>query len=159
MSAKIGYRREFLAKGLLATAALFVLDPIKKAFAENDPASKAEPDLLARVNRARDPANLRGVEVGHVPQIKSPGAVRAGEPFEVEVAVGQKLHEMIPTHYVDWIDLYAGEIFLTKIILTPGLTQPIFKTTVVLRESAVLRAVEHCNIHGLWEGSRRVEVS
>lgn len=158
MDSKNSYRREFLAKGLWATAGLLALSPLKTAFAENYPASKAEPDLLARVNRAKDPGNLQGVEVGHVPQIKSPVAVKAGEPFEVEVTVGQKLHEMIPVHYIDWIDLYAGEIFLTKIILTPHLTQPVFKTIVVLKASAVLRAVEHCNIHGLWEGSKQVEV-
>ncbi|MBI3581753.1 MAG: desulfoferrodoxin [Nitrospinae bacterium] len=147
-----------MARGLLATAGLLVLNPLKNAFAENYAASKAEPDLLARINRAKDPGTLRGLEVGHAPQIKSPDAVKAGEPFEVEVAVGQKLHEMIPTHYIDWIDLYAGEIFLTKMVLTPNLTQPVFKTMLVLRESAALRAVEHCNIHGLWEGTKRIEV-
>jgi len=115
-------------------------------------------DLFKQINRAKDPNKLQGLELGHVPQIKVPDAVKLGVPFEVEVRVGEKLHEMIPTHYIDWVDLYADDIFLTKFILTPNLTQPICKMMLTINKSATLRAIEHCNLHGLWEGTNQIKV-
>lgn len=115
-------------------------------------------DLFKQINRAKDPNKLQGLELGHVPQIKAPDAVNLGVPFEVEVRVGEKLHEMIPTHYIDWVDLYADDIFLTKFILTPNLTQPICKVMLTINKSATLRAIEHCNLHGLWEGTKQIKV-
>ncbi|MFQ5673848.1 MAG: desulfoferrodoxin family protein [Nitrospinales bacterium] len=150
-------RRNFLRKSAVASATLAIaqFQPYF-AFAQSPP--KKEIDLYKQINRAGDPENLKGLELGHVPQIKAPDSIEPGVPFEVEVKVGEKLHEMIPAHYIDWVDLYAGEIFLTKFILTPNLTQPICKVHVTLSDSATLRAIEHCNVHGLWEGTKPVKV-
>ncbi len=149
-------RRKFLKKGFIATVTLGLinLSPYL-TFAQSS--SQKDIDLFEQINRAKDPVKLQGLELGHVPQIKAPDSFKSGVPFEVEIRVGEKLHEMIPTHYIDWIDLYADDIFLTKFILTPNFTQPICKVMVTINKSATLRAIEHCNLHGLWEGTKRIE--
>jgi superoxide reductase len=151
-------RRDFLHQGALAslTVTASALGLIRFS---PQTAHAEEPDLFKQINKAKDPGNLLGLEIGHVPIVHGPDSVRAGEAFEVEVHVGKKLHEMIPAHYVDWVDLYADDIFLTKIILTPNTTQPAFKVKLTLTASATLRAIEHCNLHGLWEGSKKINVS
>ena len=157
METKTLNRRTFLEKGLVATVALGIanLNPYL-AFAQSP--AKKQTDLFKQINRAKDPNNLKGLELGHVPQINAPDSVKPGVPFEVEVRVGKKLHEMIPAHYMDWVDLYADDIFLTKFILPPNFTQPICKVLVTVNNSATLRAIEHCNLHGLWEGAKSIKV-
>ncbi len=152
-------RRECLTKSALISATLLAFNPFHLASAETYAPNETAPDILWQVNRAEDPRNLRGVELGHVPQLKAPDTVKAGEPFEVGIIVGKNLHEMVPVHYIDWIDLYAGEIFLYKIILTPNFTQPISTVTLTLKTSTTLKAIEHCNVHGLWEGTKRITVT
>ncbi|MBI5427784.1 MAG: class II SORL domain-containing protein [Nitrospinae bacterium] len=151
-------RREFLRKG----AAVAITAALAHALPGAAPAraqDKSETDLFRQINRAKDKNKLQGLELGHVPQIHAPDSIKAGVPFEAEVRVGEKLHEMIPSHYIDWIDLYADDIFLTKFILTPNLTQPVCKIMIALDRSATLRAIEHCNLHGLWEGARPITVT
>ncbi|MBN4079840.1 class II SORL domain-containing protein [bacterium AH-315-C08] len=150
-------RRTFLEKGLIATAALGAMQLVPSFAFSQTPASKGT-SLFDQINRAADSDDLKGLELGHVPQITTPESVPSGKPFEVEVRVGKKLHEMTPAHYIDWIDLYAGEIFLAKFILTPNFSQPVCKVTVTLTKSTKLRAIEHCNLHGLWEGTKQIKV-
>lgn len=150
-------RRKFLKKGLIATVTLGAVN-FFPFLSLAQPSAKKERDFFKQINRAKDPDKLQGVELGHVPRISAPDTIKPGVPFEVEVRVGEKLHEMIPTHYIDWIDLYADDIFLTKFILTPNFTQPICKMMLTLNKSATLRALEHCNLHGLWEGTKQVKI-
>jgi superoxide reductase len=149
-------RRSFLKKSLaIAVTTAMANSGIKSAFAQS---SNKELDLFNRINRAEDPTKLKGLELGHVPQIMAPNTIHSGRPFEVEIRVGEKLHEMIPSHYIDWVDLYADEIFLAKIILTPNFTNPVCKVVLSLNSSTTLRAIEHCNLHGLWESSKKITV-
>lgn len=157
MNTKILSRRKFLKKGLIATVILGVANLIPfSSLAQSR--TKEEINLFKQINRAKDPESLKGLELGHVPQIKAPDSVKPGVPFEVEVRVGEKLHEMIPAHFIDWVDLYADDIFLTKFILTPNFTQPICKVFLTLNRPANFRAIEHCNLHGLWEGTKQIKV-
>lgn len=149
-------RRSFLKKSLaIAVSAVIANSSIKSAFAQS---TNKEADLFSRINRAEDPNKLQGLELGHVPQIMVPNSIHAGKPFEVEIRVGEKLHEMLPAHYIDWVDLYADDIFLAKFILTPNFTNPVCKVVLSLNASATLRAIEHCNLHGLWEGTEKIIV-
>lgn len=148
-------RRSFIQKGLvIAVSAAIANSGVKQVSAQT--VDKAEPGLFDQINRAKEPGKLQGLELGHVPQIKAPDSIQAGVPFEVEIRVGEKLHEMIPAHYIDWVDLYADHIFLVKLILTPNFTQPVCKIVLTLNNSSTLRAVEHCNLHGLWEGTKKI---
>jgi len=150
-------RRGFV-RNIALTGVSFFVALLGGRFFYPQPAYSENDSWFTQINRAKDPSNLQGHEKGHVPIIFAPEEVKAGEPFEVEVQVGENMHEMIPEHYIDWVDLYAGDIFLTKVLLTPNFTQAKFKVTLTLAQSSTLRAIEHCNLHGLWEGTKEVHI-
>jgi desulfoferrodoxin-like iron-binding protein len=53
-------------------------------------------------------------------------------------------------HYITWIELFAGGAPIARLDLSPEVTHPRFCVPVALAKGTVLRAVEHCNLHGLW---------
>lgn len=118
------------------------------------------PNLFKDVNRARNPKKLEGHEKSHVPKIVAPSQVKKLEPFTVRIEVGEEeIHEMNPFHYVDWIALYADDLLINQVLLTPFYNQPIITFTCLLERSTILRALEHCNLHGTWEAQMRIDVS
>jgi len=94
----------------------------------------------------------------HTPVISAPDSVKAGEPFTVTVTVGQTPHPSLPEHSVQWIGLYAGDVELARITLTPVMTRPVVTFTVVLEESTTLRALEQPNHSAAWEASKTINV-
>ncbi len=117
--------------------------------------------LFCGINRPQDPESLSEMEKKHVPVLDVPGKVSAGEPFKVTISVGSIPHVMDKEHHIQWIDLYSGGNFLTKIVLTPVFTRAEVTVSLVKsggHKTATLRAVERCNIHGMWEASREIVV-
>lgn len=105
----------------------------------------------------------------HVPAITAPDAVKPGEPFEVEVAVGKEIpHPNTLEHHIAWAALYftdEGSQIPVEIaraeFRSHGLetfSDPVLKATVKLSKAGTLHAVAYCNIHGLWESERKVSV-
>ena len=105
----------------------------------------------------------------HVPSIAAPESVKAGEPFEVEIAVGKEIpHPNTLEHHIAWAALYFvadGSQLPVELARAefrahgPDLfTSPVLKTTVTLPKSGSLHAVAYCNIHGLWESEIRITV-
>ena len=118
-------------------------------------------EQFLRINRAANLMNLTELEKKHLPHISIPMKVAAREPFDIEVEVGGMLkHPNEPGHHIQWIELYAEDVFLARIDLTPQLTEP--KTVFTIRldnvGSVKLRAVSRCNLHGLWEVAGTVSV-
>jgi len=66
-----------------------------------------------------------------------------------KVTVGSTLHPMTDAHYIEWIELIAGDEVLRK-HLNPG-EEPvaIFKT-----DAKKVVAREYCNLHGLWKNEK-----
>ncbi len=63
-----------------------------------------------------------------------------------KVAVGSTPHPMLPTHWIEWIDLIAdGKTY--RQFLKPG-DKP---EAVFCVEAKEVSAREHCNLHGLWK--------
>ncbi len=63
-----------------------------------------------------------------------------------KVAVGSTPHPMLPTHWIEWIDLIAdGKIY--RQFLKPG-DKP---EAVFCVDAKEVSAREHCNLHGLWK--------
>jgi len=122
-----------------------------------------ETSLFCQVNRPKDMNNLTDLEKKHTPVISVPAAIRVDEPFEVTVEVGKLLaHPNEPGHFIEFIDLYAGDVFLARLDLTAAMTKPVLKLQVMLphgMEKVTLRAFERCNLHGAWEGTRDVSVA
>ena len=110
------------------------------------------------LNFAKNPANLKGPELVHVPQIEAPDQVGRGEPFMVTVTVGTNPHPSTPQHNIHWIELYAGDVLIARTDLTPVLSRPTVTYTVTLEESVTLRARSMPNHSAAWESTKRVTV-
>ena len=69
----------------------------------------------------------------------------------VNIEVGHEVpHPNGTDHYITFIELYANGAPIARLDLSPAVTQPKFCVPVSLPPDTVLRAVEHCNLHGLW---------
>ncbi|NLY56012.1 MAG: desulfoferrodoxin [Firmicutes bacterium] len=78
----------------------------------------------------------------HVPQV-----TRDGETIRVQV--GSTLHPMTEEHYIEWIELIAGDV-VERHYLSPG---DLPETSFVCKnvEQPIIRA--YCNLHGLWKAA------
>jgi len=101
----------------------------------------------------------------HVPIIDAPSRVKAGEPFTVTIEVGKTVpHPNTVEHHIKWIQLYALEedsqyaVNIGTFDFFPTYTNPKVTVPVMLKKNATLYALEHCNIHGLWDYSVEVKV-
>ena len=128
--------------------------------------TKVDQSLFDGINRAKDPVRKTPLEKGHAPVFSAPSTVKAGEPFSVEVSVGESLHPMGPTHWIEYIELSVGNEPAGRVELQPrGFLKPKAVFTLVLPKEVAptgkvtLVARQHCNLHGLWEGSFDVTVA
>lgn len=128
--------------------------------------TKVDLALFEGINRVKDPAKKTPLEKGHGPVIIGPAMVKAGESFTVEVAVGETIHPMGPTHWIEFIELSIGNEPAGRVdFQSKGYLRPKATFTLVLPIDAAptgkvtLVARQHCNLHGLWEGSLDVSVS
>jgi superoxide reductase len=113
----------------------------------------------------------------HVPAIEVPETMTSGEPFDVTVSVGKEIaHPNTTEHHIAWIDVYFkpdGDKFAYQVghfnfrshgastkgpNTGPVYTHPIATFSMTAETSGTLIAVEHCNIHGLWENSLEIKV-
>jgi superoxide reductase len=113
----------------------------------------------------------------HVPVVECPDKVSPDQIFEVRVSVGKEIaHPNTTAHHIRWITLYFhpdGEKFSyqvgrvefaahgespegadTSSVYTHHSAVMSMKT----KKPGVLYAVSLCNIHGLWEGEKKLQV-
>jgi len=64
-----------------------------------------------------------------------------------KVKVGSVPHPMDEKHYIEWVELVAGDKAYRQ-FLSPGQAPEAFFSV----EAAEVFAREYCNIHGLWKG-------
>lgn len=121
---------------------------------------QATNDLLAGVNEVSDPASATDLEKKHIPVITAPKEVGPGQCFEVSVEVGKLLaHPNENAHFIQFIELYAGTTYLTRVDLTAKTTCPVLKACVALpKDLGPLVAYERCNLHGVWKASSAIAV-
>jgi superoxide reductase len=75
----------------------------------------------------------------------------AGDSTLVKVEVGHEVaHPNGVDHYITFIELYAGMTPIARFDLSPVVTTPATGVVVSLPKGTVVRAVEHCNLHGWW---------
>lgn len=135
-----------------------------------------------KINKAVDPDNLTELEQKHVPVIEAPELVLIEQPFTVKVTVQ---HVMEESHYIEWIKLSMNGKKLGEIKLSPSDPKAIAEFTVTISEDLIamkeyeecrihgvnicgecgtksvltdLIAIASCNVHGLWEGFKPIEV-
>lgn len=116
-------------------------------------------DEAFATHRVADPSDMTDLERKHVPVIH---AARSDEPgvLDVTVTVGEHMrHPNEPAHAIQWIELWADDMFLARCDMTPVKTVPKLTVRVDLGRSVELRALEHCNLHGTWEATEVVDGS
>jgi superoxide reductase len=67
----------------------------------------------------------------------------------VKVTVGSVLHPMEDKHFIEWIELLAGDKVLRQ-YLKPGVPPVAFFEGVTAKS---VTAREYCNLHGVWRVS------
>lgn len=114
---------------------------------------------FTELNKPKDWTNLTDMAKKHVPVIEAPEKVKAKEPFTVKIKVGGIdgiEHPNTLGHWVNWVQLYAGERVITRVEFAPEMCDSYVATlNVTLNQTAKLRAQEFCNLHGIWEGKER----
>jgi len=117
-------------------------------------------DILCGVKRPKDPKAMTELEQKHIPVISAPAKVKRDEFFDVTVEIGKlKVHPNEPGHFIEWIELYCGDTFLFRIGLSASLSGSRVTVPVKLSHAhGPLKAWGKCNLHGLWEGVRDIEV-
>ena len=104
--------------------------------------------ILSQVNLVSDVEQAKDFERKHTPYIQTQ-AVDGGT--KITIIVGHYVaHPNQPDHFIDWIELYAGDAPIARFDLSPIATIPAVSVVVNVNAGTTLRAVEHCNMHGLW---------
>ncbi|MBN2565038.1 MAG: class II SORL domain-containing protein [Candidatus Eisenbacteria bacterium] len=113
----------------------------------------------------------------HVPVIDCPDVFVAGEPTAITVTVGKEIaHPNTTTHHIRWLRLFFlpdGSPFPYEVasfeLTAHGesvegpdtstlYTQPSLTVEFTTGRPGTLYATAYCNIHGLWESSKAIEV-
>ena len=112
----------------------------------------------------------------HAPVIDAPDTVKAGETFTISAGLGKAIaHPNTVQHYIGWISLFflpKGSPLTIQLAHAefkahgdsatdaPGaaLTHPNMTASVALTTSGTLQAVAYCNIHGVWQSSKAIQV-
>lgn len=119
-----------------------------------------ETSLFCQINTIEDPNNPTPIEQKHTPVISLDAPIKAGEPTKVAIKVGSIPHPNENEHFIQWVTLFAGNVFMARFDLTAVMTEPEVTIPIKLyhKGQRTLRAVSRCNLHGLWEASLDVTV-
>ena len=74
--------------------------------------------------------------------------VQKKEAGEVVVKVGSAAHPMVEKHYIEWIEIFAGEKIYRKFLKPGEIPEVVFNG---LEDDEDFFAREYCNLHGLWK--------
>lgn len=113
----------------------------------------------------------------HVPVIEAADKVKKGQFLKITVSVGKEIpHPNTTEHHISWIEVYflpQGEKFPYQIgkveftahgesIQGPNTSTVYTHPEVVLSlktdKSGSIFASSYCNIHGLWQNAKKLEV-
>ncbi|MDD5495671.1 MAG: class II SORL domain-containing protein [Candidatus Omnitrophica bacterium] len=114
----------------------------------------------------------------HVPVIETSDKAKKGEMLKITVTVGKEIpHPNKTEHHIRWISVYfhpRGEKFpcqIGKVEFTAHGESPQGPDTSTIcthpeavlnfksEKSGTIYAVSYCNIHGLWQNSKEIEVA
>jgi len=135
------------------------------ALAMKYPEDMVSDGLFKGINRVKDPMNKTGLEKKHVPVINAPKKVKAGEPFDLDVVIGEIVHPMGPSHWIEYLQLnIVNEPAGTVSFRSHGFLNAKARFNVVLDNKYSGKTIPlvvqlRCNLHGIWEGYTSVEVA
>lgn len=70
------------------------------------------------------------------------------EAGKVVVKVGSEAHPMEEKHYIEWVEVIAGEKVYRKFLQPGDKPEAVFTG---LEDEGDIYAREYCNLHGLWK--------
>ena len=156
-------RRTFIATTVIGSVAAGVSSAA--AAAERFFPLKADSSLFESINRVKVPGKKTPLEMSHAPLITAPNSVKAGELFTVEVSVGERVHDMGPAHWIEYVELAIGNEPVGRIEFQPrGFMKPKATFTLALPKEVApsgmvtLVAFQRCNLHGLWESTLDITI-
>jgi superoxide reductase len=157
-------RRTFLKTAAIGSIATGITATVVSA--ERYFPAKVDQTFFADINRVKDPARKTPLEKTHAPLVLAPSSVKAGEFFTVEVSVGENIHGMGPSHWIEYIDLAIGNEPAGRVDLqAKGFMKPKVTFTIAVPQDAApsgkvtLVASQRCNLHGYWESSIDISVA
>lgn len=156
-------RRTFLKTAAIGSIATGIT--ASTASAERFFPIKVDQSLFTDINRVKNPAKKTPLEKTHAPVISAPASVKAGEAFTVEISIGENLHVMGPSHWIEYIELAIGNEPVGRADMQPrGFMKPKITFLVALPKEVApagkvtLVAHHRCNLHGYWEASVDISV-
>ncbi|WP_290901145.1 class II SORL domain-containing protein [Ferroglobus sp.] len=124
-----------------------------------------ENDLFCGINSVvgKSVDEMSELEKKHTPVISAPDKVKAGEPFEVKVETGVYVkHPNEYGHYFAWIEIYLDDTPVARFDLQPVMSSPSVTVKVTATHShegkRKIKARAFCNLHGVWENEKEIEV-
>lgn len=104
--------------------------------------------ILSPVNQVADIEAAGDFEKKHTPYL---AAETADGKTKISVAVGHYFpHPNQPDHYIQWIEVQADGNTIARFDLSPVATDPVVSVVADLDAGTTVRAIEYCNLHGLW---------
>jgi superoxide reductase len=152
-------RRQFLGQALTGAGAMLVAGPTLAAAKTEGfkPYEEVDSSLFQGINRPRNPQKKTPLEKKHQPVIELPKTIGKGETTKISVTVGEIEHPMSQAHYIDYVELFAGNEPAGRIKFRPRFSVPRATFYLKLDRPVTLVARANCNLHGLWES--RVNVN
>ena len=127
--------------------------------AQSCPVCKSPQEKAFRNDRIFEESEEKSREAAakHIPAViinKKCGLIPEQSCVDVTVRIGATLHPMEPAHFIQFIDCYVDDRYVSRHFLSPGcnaagcfhLKTPGTKVTIV----------ENCNIHGYWKTEERL---
>ncbi len=104
--------------------------------------------ILSALNLVQNLDEATDFERKHTPYVSLESA---GDLTKVSVAVGHYVgHPNQPDHYIQWIDIQVNGNSIARFDLAPVAAEPVVSVCVRLEPGTTVRAIEYCNLHGVW---------
>ncbi len=118
------------------------------------PVCKSPKEKYSRHDRIFEESAEKSKEaaIKHIPSItinRKCGLVPEQPCLDVIVRIGATLHPMESSHFIQFVDCYVDEKYISRMFLTPG----VFAAGCFHLKSpgSKVAVVENCNIHGYWK--------
>ena len=130
---------------------------------------------MARIGEMYQTADWKSEK--HVPVIECPEKVKADEMFDIKVTLGKEVaHPNTTAHHIRWIQVFfrpRGDKFSYQVgnfeftahgesvdgaDKGPVYTNHTVTVSIKTGKPGTLYATALCNIHGLWENSKEIDI-
>ncbi|MFQ5861850.1 MAG: class II SORL domain-containing protein [Candidatus Brocadiales bacterium] len=115
-----------------------------------------EIDWFKRINRVCDPNNMTATEKKHAPVVSVPSYFKADQTIYLTAQVGETIHVMNPNHWIQWIEVYASDVLISRTEFSPNSPAAIVTVPLFIQKETMVKVLERCNLHGIWESSKMV---